>query len=573
MILRRSTSVLLALPAFALAACGDGSDSASPETASQSDAFCGPALAAVEAHQATLSSDANRVGPAERYGGSVVVGGGGELAGGMNGLVSADHAAAQHQSFVNLMTLVKLDADLEPEPWLAESWEVSEDAATLTFTLRDDVRWHDGEPTDAEDVVFSYERATDPQTGFPNAAFWDNYTGIEMVDARTVRISMTPHADYLDPWRTFAILPEHLLGDVPPTELLQHPYGTQCPVGNGPFVFSAHRPQESWTFTANADFPTDLGGRPYVDRYVYRVVPEPSTLLTDLLTESVDVYIQPTPDQAPRIEDEAGIELRTFEFRDFDFVVWNSRLPELSDARVRRAMTLGTNRAEIVEALLGGYGQVANGSVPPFHWAHDASLAEENGYDPAAAAALLEEAGWVDRDGDGVRENADGLRLSIEMKYNDGNQKRQDVAEIMQAQLSQIGVELQPTVVEYSTLIEQMTQTRDFGAVALGWVTEFKVDDTDLFSSERADGPYAFSGTNNAELDDVLGRLQTILDRDEALPVWYEYQRVLNEEHPYTFLFNADRLAGVNERVQGVSMDVRGEWLNIKDWWIEPAGR
>lgn len=557
----------------ALAACGDGSESASQATAARNDAFCGPALAAVEAHQATLTADANRTGPSERYGGSVVVGGGGELAGGMNGLVSADHSAAQHQSFVNLMTLVKLDSNLESQPYLAESWEVSEDATTLTFTLRDDVRWHDGQATDAEDVVFSYERATNPETGFPNPAFWDNYAGIEQLDARTVRLTMEPHADYLDPWRTFAILPEHLLGDVPATELGQHPYGTQCPVGNGPFVFSEHRPQESWTFTANPDFPTGLGGRPYVDRYVYRVVPEPTTLLTDLLTEQADVYVKMSPDQAERVEAEDGIELVSFQFRDVEFIVWNSRLPELSDARVRRAMTLGTNRAEIVEALLGGYGQVANTSVPPFHWAHDASLDAANEYDPEAAAALLEEAGWIDRDGDGVREDADGLPLSVEMKYSDGNQRRQDVAEIMQAQLSQIGVELTPTVVEYSTFVEQMTQTRDFGAVSLTWVVEFKVDDTDLFSSERADGIYAFSGTNNADMDALLGRLQTIVDRDESRPVWYEYQRVLNEEHPYTFLFYADRLVGVNERLQGVAMDVRGEWINIKDWWIEPASR
>ncbi|HKK94144.1 MAG TPA: ABC transporter substrate-binding protein [Longimicrobiales bacterium] len=564
----------IALCVAALTACGDATESGTTAAMAGNDAFCGPALEAVAAYQAQAGATPVVPGPEERYGGTAVVGVIGDLSDGMNALVSADHAANQHQIFVNLMTLVQVDENLDPVPYLAESWEVAEDASSVTFKLRDDVRWHDGEITDAEDVVFTFDRVTTPETGFPNAAFWDGYTGVEMLDARTVRFTMEPHADFMDPWRSVAIMPEHLLGDVPPAELKQHPYGTQCPVGNGPFVFGAHRPQESWTFTANPEFPADLGGRPYVDRYVLRIVPEPTTLLTELLTENIDVYMSPPADQAAQIVAEPGIDFLAYDFRDYVYVAWNSRRPALADSDVRRALTLGTNRAEIVEALLAGYGQVANTSVPPFHWAYDPSLEGVDAYDPNEAMRLLEAAGWTDRDGDGIRENAAGVPLELEVKFNDGNQIRQDIAEIMQAQLSRIGVAVQPTVVEWTTLIEQITsEERNFDGVVIGWVTELKVDDTDLFSGERLDGPYAFSGTQNARLDQLLDTLQTIVDRDEALPLWREYQRVLNEVHPYTFLYYSDRLAGVNERVRNVEMDVRGEWLNIDDWWIEPAER
>lgn len=575
MSLRRPTlrsPIALCLAAFG--ACGDATESGTAGATARSEAFCGPALAAVETYQAQAATSPVRPGPEQRYGGTAVVGVIGDLSDGMNALVSADHAANQHQIFVNLMTLIQVDENLEPIPYLAESWEVADDAGSVTFTLRDDVRWHDGEITDAEDVVFTYDRATTPETGFPNAAFWDSYTGVEMLDERTVRFTMEPHADFMDPWRSVAIMPEHLLGDVPPAELKQHPFGTQCPVGNGPFVFGAHRPQESWTFTANPAFPAELGGRPHVDRYVLRVVPEPTTLLTELLTENIDVYMSPPADQAAQIVAEPGIDFLAYDFRDYVYVAWNSRRPALSDSDVRRALTLGTNRAEIVEALLAGYGRVANTSVPPFHWAYDPSLEGVDAYDPNQAMRLLEGAGWTDRDGDGIRENAAGVPLELEVKFNDGNQTRQDIAEIMQAQLSQIGVAVQPTVVEWTTLIEQITsEERNFDGVVIGWVTELKVDDTDLFSGGRLDGPYAFSGTRNARLDQLLDTLQEIPDREEALPLWREYQRVLNEEHPYTFLYYSDRLAGVNERVRDVEMDVRGEWLNIDDWWIEPSER
>src|SRR5690606_27939112 len=311
------------------------------------------------------------------------------------------------------------------------------------------------------------------------------------------------------------------------------------------------------------------------DRYVYRVIPEQTTLLTELLTENIDIYIAPSPDQAQRIIDAPNLELLDFTFRSYVLVGWNSRRPQLADARVRRALTMGTNREEIVEAILLGYGTVANSSVPPFHWAYDPGAAVALDYDPEAARALLEEAGWSDRDGDGVRENADGLPLAISIKYNSGNQERQNVAEIMQAQLADIGVAVTPQVVEFGTLLQQInTPTlRDFDGVVMAWVTEFKLDDTNLCHSERIDQPYAWSGTRNPEMDRLIEALSVTVDRERAMPLWAEYQREIAEEQPYTFFYFPDRLDGVNRRVRGVVMDARGEWVSIRDWHVDPASR
>jgi len=370
-------------------------------------------------------------------------------------------------------------------------------------------------------------------------------------------------------------MPEHLLRDVPAAELRQHPYGTVCPVGNGPFVFAQHLPQDRWVFEANPGFPAELGGRPYLDRYVYRIIPEQTTLLTELLTENLDVYIAPRPDQAQQILANPKLDLRSSTFRTYIFVGWNARQPQLADARVRRAITMGTNREEIVQATLLGYGRVANTSVPPFHWAYSEDAEVGIPYDPEGAKALLEEAGWSDRDGDGVRENADGVRLAFSIKYNTGNQQRQDIAEIMQAQLRNVGIEVTPQVVEWGTLLQQINtpELRDFDGVVMGWVTEFKLDDTDLFHSARIDQPYAWSGTKNPEIDRLLEVLTSTVDRDQAIPIWREYQRVLSEEQPYTFFYYPDRLDGINRRLRDVEMDARGEWINIRKWWLDPAAR
>ena len=580
---RLTRSILAAVTAAVIGACGSGERGASGDpvpwrleaslaVAGAGIAFCDDVTADVSEF---MSQFEGQMPPSERYGGAVVVGSIGEIPNGMNNHISQDYTATQHQSFVNLMTLVQYDEALNPIPYLAESWEVSDDNTEITFHIRNDVYWHDGELTDAYDVAYTFKRAIDPETAFPNTAYWTHYdrgpTGVEVMDSFTVKFRMRPHADFIDPWRSTAIMPEHLLADVPATLLSQHPYGTVCPVGNGPFIFVEHRQDASWTFQANPAFPDGLGGRPFVDRYIYRSIPEPTTLLTELLTEGLSVYIRPTPDQAQAILDSDAVDLLRYPFRDYVLVGWNSRRPQLADKRVRQALTRGTNRAEIVEALLQGYGTVANGSVPPFHWAYDASIgADAMSYDQDAARALLDAAGWVDRDGDGVRENADGLRLSISIKYNDGNDLRQDIAEIMQAQLAEIGVEVTPTVVEWGTLLSQISGpiTRDFDGVVIGWVVEYKLDDTDLFHSRDLSATYAWSGTQRADIDRLLEQLPLVVDRDEAKPLWKEYQELLVDEQPYTFFYFPDRIDGVSKGLNGVEMDSRGEWLNIKDWWI-----
>lgn len=556
----------------ALVACG-GPDA----TRTVSNApFCQQVIPAVDAWLAEARAS-NPAPENDRYGGMAVVASVGEIADGMNSAVSRDYSATQHQQFVNLMTLVDYDENASPRPYLAESWEISDDQTSITFRLRQDVFWHDGERTDAHDVAFTYIAVTSPETGYANAAFWDHYVhgeeGVELLDDFTIRIAMRPHSDPMDPFRVLAILPEHLLGDVPHSELAQHPFGTQCPVGNGPFVFYSHEPQSRWVFQANPAFPEGLGGRPYLDRYVYRVIPEQTTLLTELLTGGVDVYIQPTPDQAQTIIDDADLELMNFVGRDYVYVGWNARVPKLSDVRVRQALTMAVDRESVVQAILGGYGRVANSGVPPFHFAFDPDLESPAAFNRERAQALLTEAGWVDRDGDGVRENASGERLSIAVKYNP-NEIRQTIAELMQLQAAEVGVEIVPTMTEWNTLVGQIsTEARDFEGVVMGWQAEFRLDDMDLFHSDRSDRMFAFSGTNNPEIDRLLEAISSTMDREESRALWAEYQQAIMVEQPYTYLFFRDRLAGINERLSGVEMDARGEWVNAKEWYVDPDAR
>ncbi len=564
----------LALATTLLVACGGESGGGGASLAAGLPPFCTEAMAAVDAWLGNVSDQ--RATGAE-YGGQVSVGVISDIVQGMDALVTNEHASAQHQLFVNLMSLLRHDADLQLRPYLAESWELSEDGTELTFRLRDDIRWHDGTPTTAADVAFTFRRMTDPAVGSPNASVWARYDrgpdGVEVVDERTVRFRMEPHLSALDPWRSTAIMPAHILEQVPVEELRGHPFHSQCPVGNGPFVFRGRVPDQNWTFAANPAFPEELG-QAKVDRYVYRVIPDQSTLMAELQAGGVDLYIQPLLEQQEAIRSSGHLELVAGPSRSLAMVAWNTRREVLADKRVRQAITLALDRAQMMDALRGGLGRLANGTIPPGGRGYDPGIESRMAHDPARARDLLTEAGWVDRNGDGVRENAAGTPLALTISFNSDNLERQRIAQIIQAQLSEYGIDVGLESGEWGTIVERVTgPSRDFDGVTLSWISEFFVDDSDLFLSDRVDGPSAFAGLESPAVDRLLRAIPAAKSLEDLDRLYREYQEVVLDEQPFLFLYYGDRVVGLNRRMEGVEMDVRGEWATITDWWIRSDQR
>ena len=514
---------------------------------------------------------------ADRYGGTAVIGTYGDLQS-MNALVSSDNNSNEIQRNVLYMPLIKYNESIEPIPWLAESWDtayVAGDSIDLTFHLRRDIRWHDGQPTTAADVEFTFARAVNPETAFPNISGFDLYRkSAEVIDPYTIRFRLQPHAEYMDMWYQTAIMPEHILGDVPPGGLLTHPFGTQTPMGNGPFRFVRRNAGQEWVFEANPDFPAELGGRPYLDRIVWRYIPEQTTLLTELLTGGIDVYTGVNPNQAQQVEQAANVRLLQSPSRQWNYLAWNLRKPMFADARVRRALTMAIDRQAIVDALIYGYGQVGRSTVTPAHWSFDADDPQTMlPYDTVQARTLLTEAGWIDRDNDGILENARGQEFRFTIKTNQGNDTRKDMAEIIQAQLRQMGIVAQPQLVEWNTLVAQLQTQRDFDAVISGWVDYFRKDDSDILHSKNLDKPYQYVGFSNPRADELLDTLAIMDDREASAALWKEYQQLMVQQSPYTVLYLPERLNAVSGRLNGVEMDIRGELPTVTRWWISPSQR
>lgn len=499
-------------------------------------------------------------------GGTVVIAGGNDLDF-ANPLVSVDQYTNEILRYVLFTPLIRYGPGLTYEPVLAESWEMEGDTAVV-FHLRNDVTWHDGRPTTAHDVLFTFERARDPATGFPNAAYFARWTGGAVVDSYTVRFEMEPHAEPLAGWPFTPIVPRHLLDTVPAARMRRTPFNT-APVGNGPFRFVSHRSGDRWVFEANVDYPEGLGGPPLLDRLVWRVIPENAAQITELRVGEVDLALQPRPDQVRAAAEREGIRIVRKPSRQFSFVAWNGQREPLDDAGVRRALALAIDRPAILAGLRGGLGEVATGPIMPFHWAWPEDL-EPLPFDPDSARALLAAAGIEDTDDDGVLELPDGEELAIEISAPASSDYQRDLAEAIRADLTDLGVRATTRSTEVTTLFDDVTSPeRRFDAVLLGWAGDLRLDLGDLFHSEALGGPYQFSSYANPEVDSLLDLAAVETDRERARPLWHRVQELLLEEQPWTLIYYQTDVYLARERVRGLDMDIRGALVNVADWWVE----
>jgi len=524
------------------------------------------AVAALVALHA-LAACGGEVGPAG--GGTIVVGMRSDF-GGFNPITNSDLYTGELINFALFTPLVQYDADLNVVPHLAQSWQEHGDTAVV-FELRRDVRWHDGRSVTAEDVVFTFERAKDPQTTSPllGPVFLQHVAAAQVIDSFTVRFRYArPHAQALeDFW--WAPVPRHLLETIPAAELRNAAFNRQ-PVGSGPYRLVEWRAAERLVLERNPDYPESLGGPPPSQRVVLRIIPEASTLLTELVRGGVHVDIPVVPDQVDQVGAESALRLFAYPGRTLYYIGWNNARAPFDDARVRRALALAIDRRDIIAALLHGQGELAESPIPPWSPVHPGGVA------PVAqsiddAVALLELAGWRDRDGDGIRENAEGAPLRFDMLSSD-DVLRRAVVEVLQSQLRRVGADARIRIVEFQTMIADH-RSRNFDAIFTNWILDnFQVAATPraLLHSAEADraGSPNRSSVRDVELDRLIEQGEAATDPAEQRRIWHQFTMRLQQQQPVTFMFWLNELAAAHSSVTGVEMDPRGEFLTVARWSV-----
>jgi peptide/nickel transport system substrate-binding protein len=535
------------------------------------------ACAAADRHDIDVESVADE----RRYGGTAVI----TLSADpptFNGLAAVDLESMWiHQSLLS-MPLVRYDAGTRPAPWLAERWDtvrVAPDTLELTFHLRRDIRWHDGVPTTTEDVRFTYERMRDPAVGFPRMPYLRHWSPeVVVIDSFTIRFRLRAHAEFLEFWSWDVVMPAHLLRHVPPGDLRNHPLG-HAPIGNGPFRFVRRVPGRELVFEANPDFPDALGGRPYLDRVVFQVVPDASARLTELLTGRTDMVMLGA-EQVSRVRNERGLRLIEYPHSAWTQIIWNTRRPPFDDARVRRALSLAIDRPELIAGVLQEQGTPGRWTATPAHWQFNDDPDGEPLHDAVEARRLLAEAGWQDLNGDGILQDRSGRPLRFTAITYRGSSIHAQTLPALQAQIRRIGVDLQIRLLEQGTALSLVEgrvddtgeRVRDFDALLTNWETGLSSDDSWFLHSRNRNAPLAAASYADARADSLMDLLATMVDREAALPIWKDYQRYMMQESPVAVLYYPKHSVAVSNRLRDVEMVVSGPFASAPQWWMVPGG-
>lgn len=479
-----------------------------------------------------------------------------------NPVVTVHTLSRQMQRHMLFMPLVRLSGALEPEPWLARRWQFSADSTVLTFVLRTDVPWHDGTPTTARDVAFTFNAAKDPATGSPRAADLATVDRVEVVDDSTVALH------FQRPQRTIPLVfaelppvPEHLLRDVPRERWRQHAFSTS-PVGNGPFRFLSRRAGQLWRFGRNEAFPADLGGPPPAREVVIAVVDEPATKFAGLVSGELDVA-GISPAMAELVVRDPQLVLENPPVLFTTVLAFNSTASPFSDGRVRRAVSVAINRQRIVDAAVAGFALPSRSVVPPGVLAVP-SPPEAAPVDSAAASRLLDTAGWR-RQGSDVRRRA-GQALEITLlTVGTGDLA---VEQLLQDDLRRVGIALTIRSVELASFLAElrapekqfdMAYTGLPGDLGLGHIVA-------MLHSEQAGGALDYTGFHTAALDALLdGARRTVAAHARAV-AWRDVDRYLSDSVPVAVVYHAKGVQGRTRTLGNVTMDLRGELASIARW-------
>ncbi len=448
-------------------------------------------------------------------------------------------------------------------PELARSYEWSEDRLALTFHLREDAVWSDGVPITAEDVRWTWQAQVSPEVAWSYSHLKDAITDVEVVGPHTVRYHFKESYPFLlvDVIEG-KILPRHVWSQIPFAQWREKAdWFREHLVTSGPFRLGAWRPGEELVLVPNERyFDPALPG---LDRVVFRVTPDAATHVEQLLAGALDFACGITPADAARIASAPDLRVIAFDYRQYDYICWNTQREPFDDPEIRRALSLAVDRQALVDALFKGYARVASSPIPSNFWAHDPDL-RPLPYDPAAARDILERKGFRDKDGDGILERR-GKPFAFDLTTNSSNRIRTAALVMIQEQLRKVGVAATPRTIEIHALTEA-NLAHDFDGTVSGWAVDTTLDLKPYFHSSESAGGYNFGSYLNPEVDRLLDAARRAPTPEAATPDLVRMQQILHEEQPYTFLWEPQRLCAVRADLENVRPNALSSYFNLPEW-------
>lgn len=480
----------------------------------------------------------------------------------LNPILAQDSASSEINSLV-FSGLIKYDRELQNFVGvLAESWKVEDgEEPTITFFLRKGVRWHDGKEFTAYDVQFTYDKIMDEKTNTVRRSDYELVKKAEVLAPYTFKVTYRqPFSPGLGTW-SMGVIPKHLLEkeDINTTSF------NRKPIGTGPFRFVEWVTDEKIVVEANPDY---FEGKPGLDRIIYRIIPETSLSEMELLTKGIDYY-GVLPHQYRRMREVPFLKIYSQPVFSYTYLGYNLVNPLFQDRRVRKAFTHAINREELVQYVLYGFGAVISGPFPNHLWYYNPNV-KPLPYNPQKARELLSEAGWKDRDGDGILDK-DGRPFRFKLITNSGNDIRRDVGVLVQRQLRELGIDVVFETYEWSIFLKNFINPRHFDACILGWGLSPDPDDYMIWHSSQIEKGFNFISYRNPEADRLWEEGRRQYDMEKRKAIYWRLHELIAEDQPYTFLYMPLGLSALQRKFFLKEKDEKGNEV-LQEIRLEKAG-
>lgn len=451
------------------------------------------------------------------------------------------------------------------KPWLAKSYEMSNDGLEVTVRLRDDIHFSDGVPVTADDVIFTYETIMNPGVDAANIRnYYQNFKEVVKIDDHTVKFIFNEvYWKTIECFGIFEVLPKHIYQFKEPEEFNKR---RSNPIGSGPYVFERWDVGREVVLQRNENY---WGRKPKIKKVVFKFITNPVAALQALRSHEVD-YMEPTSEQFVQMssDEQFKAEFQCLSIwqpsEPYYFIGWNQVRPFFKDRKVRLAITHIVDREAIVEHLLNGNGKVVTGPFYIYGRQNDPDI-KPWPYDPARAKELLDEAGWVDTDGDGIRDK-DGVPFRFKFTYGTGSANAERLAKLLKDEGIKVGIDIIPDPVESSIFAERFNN-RDFDSLILGWGGTIESDPYQIWHSSQIKGRgNNVVSFNNPEADAIIEEARRTLDSEKRYKLYHRLHKILHDEQPYTFLYIRPEQHFIDKRFENIVIHKLG--LNPNEWYV-----
>jgi peptide/nickel transport system substrate-binding protein len=465
--------------------------------------------------------------------------------------------------------MIHLDHDLQPAPGLAEKWEISDDGKRYTFHLNPAATFSDGTPVRASDALFTLKKIADPQTEAPQigGSFEQlDLANTKVIDDHTIVVAFkTAVAPQLLKFYDLLVLPEHVYS--------QGNFKTDFvskAVGTGPYRLIRHEPGKEIVLERRPDY---WGPKPYLKTVVFKIIVDDTTAWNAMKRDDIDetnIGSDTWLMESRRPELQRTIDFRRFYTLQYNYIPWNNRHPLLGDKRVRRALAMCIDLQSIITNLYHGTARAMTGPFTPDQWAYNPDVPVIQ-YNPAEAQRILASLGWLDTNKDGVLDK-DGKPFRLEMLITGGNSPSTPFAQLFQAELKKIGVQLDVTTLDPSTFIQRIL-AGNYGCAYLSWDLDADPDPFALFhSSQMPPHGQNIVFFSNPEADRLIEAGRHEFKQSERVKIYRRFHALLADEQPYTWLVQVSSKWAVSKRLRNVS-DSKGfglfGWYPAElGWWI-----